>query len=591
MANSPLSLVDPLVGQRLSGFRIDSVIKRGGMAQVYKGWDVMLERPVAIKVVDSRFRNNPDYTERFLREARAVATWRHQHIMQIYSADMQDDLYYFAMEYIDGLDLGELMARYRADGELMPQDDILNIGRAIADALAYAHENGVIHRDVKPSNVMLSIDGRILLADFGLAMVVDQGTETEFLGTPHYIAPEQAIRAGDAVPQSDLYSMGVMLYEMLTGITPFNDPSLTGLAFQHIYESPASPRSLNPALGAEVEAVLLKALNKKPSDRYQTGEALLDALEAALKKGHPVAKGWVDLPPLPAGVSETSAADSLSQLSKQSVVEKIAFQLEQEEQQKREPTVRFPSLPTFGRVAAGVLLAAGLIFVGLWLWQRGNSASQAADEQGVVQSSEPTPVRAEGETAVLPSPVSAQITKTRPVASPTPVPTDVASSVVEETAVFTVTPIATQIATATPTPTLPPIPAFAGPPVQFIYDDRSFYVLNAGNAPIEAIHLSFIALDEVGESAGYNFLGRDWAKFYPEIDPGGCNRIEPIAYEEFLRPEQCEAFNSLVTPSLLDDTLFWLPRENVTRFAVFWDGQIIGRCLIELGSCSLRLPT
>ena len=174
MPRPPLDLTDPLVGQQLSSFRIDKVIKRGGMAQVYKGWDVMLERPVAIKVIDTRFRSNPSYAERFLREARAVATWRHEHIVQVYYADVQDGLYYFAMEYVDGLDLAEVLARYLADGLLMPQQDVLRIGRAVADALTYAHQHGVVHRDVKPSNVMLSADGRILLADFGLAMVVDE---------------------------------------------------------------------------------------------------------------------------------------------------------------------------------------------------------------------------------------------------------------------------------------------------------------------------------------------------------------------------------------------------------------------------------
>lgn len=571
---------DPLIGQRLASFRIDNLIKRGGMAQVYRGWDVMLQRPVAIKVVDERFRDNPAYTDRFLREARAAAMWRHPHIMQIYSADVQDGLYYFAMEYIDGYDLGELMARYMADGELMPHADVLKIGRAVSDALTYAHENGVIHRDVKPSNIMLSIDDRILLADFGLAMAMDEGTETEFLGTPHYISPEQAIRAGDAVPQSDLYSLGVILYEMLAGLPPFNDPSLTGLAFKHIHDSPASPRSLNPALGVEVEQVLLRALSKQPAERYATGQELMDALEEALQAGHPVVGGWVDLPPLPSGISPMEVADSLSQLSQQSVVEKIAFQLEQEEA-AAQLTLPKPSLAIVGWGVLGLIVAVGLILLGTWLWNL-SGVRGLAGETAVL----PTQMADVATAAPLPSPVSVQLTRVQAAPSPTPMPTEAATIGPTETAVL---PTATAIPEVTITPM--PLPAFDGPPVQFIYDNRSFYALNPGSAAIEAANLSFMAVDAQDESAGYRFLGRDWAKFYPRIEPGGCTQIEPIAFSDFLRPDECESYNALVTPSLLDDTLFWLPREEVDQFAVFWNGELIGYCEIVLGNCSLRLPS
>ncbi len=145
------------------------------MAQVYYGWDVKLQRPVALKVIDARYRDSLAYAARFVREARAVATWRHENIIQIYYADEQDGLYYFVMEYIDGLDLGGLLSQYALEGGLMPHDDVLRIGQAIASALDYAHQKGVIHRDVKPSNVMVTGDGRVVLTDFGLAMEYTAG--------------------------------------------------------------------------------------------------------------------------------------------------------------------------------------------------------------------------------------------------------------------------------------------------------------------------------------------------------------------------------------------------------------------------------
>lgn len=135
-------LDDPLIGRQLANYKVERVIRRGGMAQVYYGEDVKLHRPVAIKVIDARYRSNPAYAERFVREAQSVAKWRHENIVQIYYADDEDGLYYYAMEYVDGLDLAQLLSAYTQDGELMPHHDVLHIGRAIANALDFAHQKG-----------------------------------------------------------------------------------------------------------------------------------------------------------------------------------------------------------------------------------------------------------------------------------------------------------------------------------------------------------------------------------------------------------------------------------------------------------------
>ncbi|MCB0212828.1 MAG: protein kinase [Anaerolineae bacterium] len=274
---------DPLIGRRLANFEIERPLGRGGMAQVYYGQDVKLRRPVAIKIIDARYRDKPAYAERFVREAQTIATWRHENIIQIYYADDQDGFYYFVMEYIDGDDLSKILAKYKANDQQQSYEEVLRIGRAIGSALDYAHNKGIIHRDVKPSNVMIAKDGRVVLMDFGLAMDAEMGSMGEVFGSAHYIAPEQARNSGSAVPQSDLYSLGIILYQMLTGRVPFDDPSSTTVAVQHLTMAVPPPHEINPDLSPAIEAVLLKALSKSPEDRYQSGLQLMNALEASFQ--------------------------------------------------------------------------------------------------------------------------------------------------------------------------------------------------------------------------------------------------------------------------------------------------------------------
>ncbi len=289
---------DPLIGHQFADYRIDRVLGRGGMGQVYAGWDVRHERLVAIKVIDTRFRDDPSYVERFTREANTIGGWRHENIIQVYFTGEENGLLYYVMECVDGQSLADWMRDAVAAGRLPLQAEVLRIGRAIASALDYAHQRGIIHRDVKPDNVLLTQEGRVVLTDFGLALNLMRGSLGMAFGTAHYMAPEQARRSSDATPQSDIYSLGVILYELLTGSVPFDDPSPASTAVQHITQPPPAPRTLNPTLNAQTEAVLLKALAKEPTARYANGAALLSALEDSFRPGVKTAAP-IELPPPP----------------------------------------------------------------------------------------------------------------------------------------------------------------------------------------------------------------------------------------------------------------------------------------------------
>lgn len=274
--------------QQLLGDRYQLVrrIGAGGMAQVYVAQDRLLGRDVAVKILHEDSAGDATYVERFRREAKAVAQLNHPNVVAVYdwghttsaaSAGRAD--YFMVMEYVPGPNLKEVV---RARGPL-PEDEALSIAAQIASALEVAHEHGLVHRDVKPHNVLIAPNGRAKVADFGIAH--DAGltelTRTNIVpGTAHYLSPEQAQRAV-LDGRSDIYSLGVVLYEMLTGHVPFEGRSLVDVALQHVHDKPVPPRKVRPELSRATEAVVLKALEKDPKKRFQTAEAMRQALERA----------------------------------------------------------------------------------------------------------------------------------------------------------------------------------------------------------------------------------------------------------------------------------------------------------------------
>lgn len=284
---------DPLIGKELGDYLLQSLIGRGGMARVYLGYDKNLDRYAAIKVIETHLITGSDsaeYYERFQREARSIAKLNHPNIVGIYQFGQYGRNYYMAMEFIDGRDLRLVLKDYNRKGEMIPVTRMLRVLRHMASALDYAHEKGVIHRDIKPSNILVTKeDDKAVLTDFGLALNVPEGTVGNTFGSAHYIAPEQAVSSAQAVPQSDLYSLGIVLYEMMTGRVPFDDASAMSVALKHLSDPPPPPSQLNPAISSHVEAVILKSLEKEPHERYQTGQLFIRALEHAFAMS-----GYVD---------------------------------------------------------------------------------------------------------------------------------------------------------------------------------------------------------------------------------------------------------------------------------------------------------
>lgn len=254
-------------------YELAGQIARGGMAEVYLARDLRLDRPVALKVLFPELSVDRNFVERFRREAQAAANLSHPNIVPVYDWGEADHTYFIVMEFIDGETLSDII---KAEAPLSA-DRAAGIGAAVAAALAFAHRYGVVHRDVKPGNVLITADGEVKVADFGIARAA--GTDESLtqtgavMGTATYFSPEQAQGEGvDA--RSDIYSLGVVLYEMVTGNPPFSGNNPLAIAYKHVREQPPVPRSLNPAIPPDFEAIVLKAMAKAPEDRYDTAQAL-----------------------------------------------------------------------------------------------------------------------------------------------------------------------------------------------------------------------------------------------------------------------------------------------------------------------------
>lgn len=273
-----------MVGKILAErYEIIEKIAEGGMARVYRGRDLLLKRTVAVKILKDQMTGDAAFVRRFEREAQSAAALSHPHIVNIYDVGEKDGTYFMVMEFVDGKNLKE---HIREKGRLSVHEAV-RITSQIAEALAEAHKAGVVHRDIKPQNILFSRDGKIKVTDFGIAIAGDGVTVTagdQIVGSVQYISPEQA-RGDLAGKQSDLYSLGIVLYEMVTGKVPFDGESPVSVAMKHIQEQIVPPRRLVDSLPQPLEEIILKAVQKDSADRYTTAEELLEDLFYAEGKG------------------------------------------------------------------------------------------------------------------------------------------------------------------------------------------------------------------------------------------------------------------------------------------------------------------
>jgi eukaryotic-like serine/threonine-protein kinase len=280
-------------------YRVLGRLGSGGMADVYCAEDLQLGRNVALKVLHSRFAADSEFRERFRREARSAAGLQHQNVVSIYDRGEWDGNYYIAMEYLDGRSLKEIVSR---DGPLAPERAI-DLTIQVLRAVRFAHRRGIIHRDIKPHNVIVDEEDRAKVTDFGIARAAGASDMTQtgsIMGTAQYLSPEQA--QGHAVSEpSDLYSAGIMLYELLTGRLPFDGESAVTIALKHVNERPVPPSMINPAVPPELEGVVMRALEKDPRMRFPDADAFIAALEHArvARPGTVVEEAVVYSPPPP----------------------------------------------------------------------------------------------------------------------------------------------------------------------------------------------------------------------------------------------------------------------------------------------------
>ncbi|SDK72416.1 serine/threonine protein kinase [Paenibacillus sp. OK060] len=270
-----------MIGHQLGGrYEVIERVGGGGMALVYKAQDLLLNRNVAIKVLRQQFVHDEEFIRRFRREAQSAASLSHPNVVSVYDVGQEDDVHYIVMEYVEGKNLNEII-KERAPLQV---DEAVRIASQIADALDHAHHNQIIHRDIKPHNILIGRNGRVKVTDFGIARAVTSTTITQtgsVVGSVHYFSPEHAkgIVTGE---KSDLYSLGIVLYQMLTGQLPFLGESPISVALKHLQEEFDEPRKFNPLIPQSVENVILKSMRKNPQERYQSAKEMQTDLETCL---------------------------------------------------------------------------------------------------------------------------------------------------------------------------------------------------------------------------------------------------------------------------------------------------------------------
>lgn len=638
-----MSSNDPLLGKQLGDYKILGLLGQGGMARVYRGYDENLARYAAVKVFDTYLVADDElaeYQARFQREARAIARLRHPQIVGVYQFGQSDNLHYMAMVFIEGRDLRYILKEHAAHNTRMSFIDILRIITDVASALDYAHREGVIHRDVKPSNIMVMADGHAILTDFGLALNVPEGTIGTTFGSVHYIAPEQAVSSARAVPQSDLYSLGVVLYEMLTGRVPFEDASAMSVALKHLSDTPPLPSQLNPEIAPAVEAMVMRSLDKEPKERYQNGSDMVRALEIAfgmtdedeLTRKLMALPDWALHPELSlfksaasriekisVGESPTStpgpstgkpstpaaAEDSSKLISQRSAPSglaqpKAAVTAEQLAAARRRMMIR-----------GGVAVFAGVLVVFLLLSLSSSTGTNprpttpvtlavaaAVTSTTIETTAEPTetkrptqrpataePAASEEPPSLTSLPASATLaprTTIRPSAT-------VRATVVTETMATPApsTPVTRQPATTAPTASASPGAPDQGQ-IELIYNSRSLVLHNRSDETINVADLSFVQVTAEGRELV--FRASSWEGTVASSDtlaPGACLMVWVNEIASLPQPDYCQSRPAffLAGPA----RWFWISPASGAVFEVRRSRSVLAECEIRAGRCVVQI--
>ena len=466
---------DSIIGKTIGKYQVVEHLGRGGMAEVYKAYQPALDRYVAIKLMHSFLADDQDFLGRFQREAKAIGRLRHSNIVQVHDFDFSDGIYYMVMEFIDGITLKTRLIDLANQNKMLPLREAIRITRDTAAALDYAHQREMVHRDVKPANVMINKDDQVILTDFGIAKILSGPQFTAsgaMIGTPAYMSPEQGLgEAGDA--RSDIYSLGIMLFQMITGQLPYDADTPLAVVLKHVNNPLPIPSQLNPSMPPDVERIIFKALAKNPDDRYQSAGELISHLDR-VTAGLPIPEedleaGQGQLATIMGTPTPTHGGGSAATYARPLAAQTVAVT-----QEKRDRPAWL--LPAAGLVALAAVVAVVVVVLNM-------SKSRQV----------PTPVVAGGTTEVAEVATAAVGTPSNTTEQPTPIDPVAAAqtALAQQGATLTAqaADLTAQAPTATYTPTpKPPTPtrlvthtptATPAPDCEYSYEVDSYFTYNS----------------------------------------------------------------------------------------------------------------
>lgn len=537
---------DPRVGKRVGTYVLEAALGQGALGRVYLAYDPDLDVRAAVKLLSADPGGRPDRFEDLLARAPSLLHLKDPHIAALRDLGRNGNPY-LVMEYVEGLDLRRVVEEMSAAGTRLPYPDVLCLVEDIARALDHAHAQGVLHGDLKSRNILVDRDGRATVSDFGISAALRHGLQDWGPDSLRYIAPELALRGQPALPQTDLYSLGVILYEMLTGRVPFDDPFPPTVVIQHLKLSPPPPRQANPDLPPDVERVVLRALEKEPAARYPSGEALASALRQAMEAAGVYGR---------AQEAASGRPDGIAQLVRRSLAS------------DRRPPETAPKAggawPVFSpaiRTRAGrhwrALPWAGLgsCLVALCLLGALGLKSAGGAMLGLAAGSTPV-LGAMTEAALPPTSLPDAPTAVAAPASPVPLPTGPSDT-----------------------------------NILLVYSDSSLTVINASGAPISLVGVKFVRLAADGsfdasfEAAAWNGVA---ARKIGALPPSDCYMLLQLN-QRISPPHPCQDAWGWIASSNRE-WHFWLPSQTSLFFGVLHYGRIIHICPIADGRCTFYLP-